>query len=55
MKWKSKATGTVFTAYDSFNPAQKSYWIMLQPEDSKHYGPILTYTELVEAFEKVEE
>lgn len=55
MKWKSKATGTVFTAYDSFQPAQKGYWIMLQPEDSKHFGPYITHTELVEAFEKVEE
>lgn len=55
MKWRSKATGTEFKAYDSFNPAQKGYWVMLQPQDSTHYGPILTYSELTEAFEKVEE
>ncbi len=55
MKWRSKATGTEFEAYDSFQPAQKSYWVMLKPEGSEHYGPYLTYAELIEAFEKVED
>lgn len=55
MKWKSKATGTQFKAYDSFERAQKGYWVMLKPEGSEHYGPYITYSELIECFERVED
>ena len=58
MKWRSKATGTEFNAFDSWTTYTQDpqYRVTLRPVGSdKSSGPYLTYQELIEAFEKVED
>ena len=57
MKWRSKATGTEFKAYDSFSGMRHEVSLFLDGENIRDFAPRvrLTYAELTEAFEKVEE
>ena len=61
MKWRSKATGTIFNVYDSFNnntfSHEHSLALFLEKDDLEKTRPraVLGYSELIEAFEKVEE
>ena len=58
MKWRSKATGAEFHAFDSWTnyTADPKYLVTLRPVNSESgNGPSLTYQELIEAFERVED
>ena len=57
MQWKSKATGTKYDAYDSFSGMQYEVSLFLNGDDILKFAPRarLTYPQLIEAFEKVEE
>lgn len=56
MKWRSKATGSVFVVHDVWQSAQYGYRVGLIMDNEKRTpGPFLTYPELTEAFEKIEE
>ena len=58
MKWRSKATGAEFHAFDSWSnyTQDPKYLVTLRPVNSeKASGPFLTYEELIQAFEKVED
>ena len=57
MKWRSKATGVEYDVYDAWTSAQYGYRVSLKltGEKATQGGPILTYSELAEAFEKVED
>jgi hypothetical protein len=60
-KWKSKATGTVFDSYDSFNirSSESEYRVALFLEgeswEKERPRARMKYTELIESFEKVEQ
>jgi hypothetical protein len=60
-KWKSKATGSTFDAYDSFNNHTSSsehlIAIFFEGEDWKMDRPRarLKYSDLIESFEKVDD
>jgi hypothetical protein len=57
-KWKSKATGAEFYAFDSWSgyTAEPKYLVTLRPVNEEgSNGPSLTYEEFIQAFEKVEE
>ena len=57
MKWKSKATGYTYKAFDSFSNMRYEISLFLDGDDFQRSAPRarLTYTELVEAFERVED
>jgi hypothetical protein len=60
-KWKSKATGSVYDAYDTFNThsSDSEYLIAIffEGEDWKMDRPRarLKYSDLIESFEKVDD
>ena len=56
-KWRSKATGTEYDAYDSFSGMRYEVSLFLGGDDINNFAPRarLTYSELNEAFERVEE
>jgi hypothetical protein len=60
-KWKSKATGSVYDAYDTFNThtSNSEYLIAIffEGEDWKTERPRarLKYLDLIESFEKVDD
>lgn len=54
VKWRSKATGTEFLVWDAFSGPSYGYRVSVILPDSDT-RMILTYSELIEAFEKVEE
>lgn len=53
-KWRSKATGTEFLVWDAWRSPSYGYRVSVTLPDSDT-GVVLTYSELIEAFEKVEE
>lgn len=57
MKWRSKATGIVYEVYDSFGNMRHEVSLFLDGENIRNFAPRarLTYAELTEAFEKVED
>lgn len=56
-KWKSKASGVEYDAYDSFSGMRHEVSLFLDGDDIFKFAPRarLTYSELNEAFERVEE
>ena len=56
-KWRSKASGVEYDAYDSFSGMRHEVSLFLTGDDMLKFAPRarLTYSELVEAFERVEE
>ena len=57
MKWRSKATGAEYDAYDALGNSKFGYRVGITPTGHKASQDVsfLTYAELIEAFEKVEE
>lgn len=61
MKWRSKATGSVFNVFDTFSQSsfsnEHSLALFLENDDFDNARPraVIGYSELIEAFEKVEE
>jgi hypothetical protein len=55
MKWRSKATGVAYEAYDSFKPTWDGYFVALKAENEKIPAVYMTYSNLIEAFERVED
>ena len=61
MKWRSKATGAVYSVFDHFSkgyPFQEhSLALFLESDDIDITRPraVMGYSELIEAFEKVQE
>lgn len=55
MKWRSKATGVAYVAYDSFKPTWNGYFVALKADNESIPVVYMTYSNLIEAFEKVEE
>lgn len=57
MKWRSKATGIKYDAYDSFSGMRHEVSLFLDGDDIVKFAPRarLTYSELAEAFERVED
>lgn len=55
-KWRSKASGVEYDAYDSFSGMRYEVSLFLAGDDSVNFAPRarLTYSELVEAFERAE-
>jgi hypothetical protein len=60
-KWRSKATGTTFDAYDTFNihSSESEYRVALFLEgeswEKERPRARMKYAELIESFEKVEQ
>jgi hypothetical protein len=56
-KWRSKTTGYTYQAFDSFSNLRHEISLFLDGDDFDKSAPRarLTYAELVEAFEKVEQ
>lgn len=56
-KWRSKATGAEYDAYDSFSGMRYEVSLFLSGDDINKFAPRarLAYPELNEAFERVEE
>ena len=56
-KWRSKVSGVEYDAYDSFSGMRHEVALFIDGDDILKCEPRarLTYSELVEAFEKVEE
>ena len=56
-KWKSKASGVEYDAYDSFSGMRHEVALFINGDDVLKFAPRarLTYSELVESFERVED